>query len=219
METGQKSSLRIHPLVATAAISVTLASLLGVAAMTGLLPSSHSSSAPTSTPAATTANAVQPLAAPPANNMAANQLVPETSVPQTAPPAAPSHKAPKAVAQAAPVERRVVCDNCGKVESVHAIQQAAKPSGLGVAAGAVLGGILGNQIGNGNGRTLATVAGAVGGGYAGNEVEKRTRSTTGYQVHVRMDNGSVRTFSFAEQPAWAVGDRVKVQNGTLVARN
>jgi len=33
---------RIHPLVAGAAISVMLASLTGVAAMTGLLPNSHS---------------------------------------------------------------------------------------------------------------------------------------------------------------------------------
>ncbi|MEB0178404.1 glycine zipper 2TM domain-containing protein, partial [Undibacterium sp. CCC3.4] len=81
-----------------------------------------------------------------------------------------------------------------------------KPSGLGVAAGAILGGVLGHQVGNGNGRTLATVAGAVGGGYAGNEVEKRNNTNTVYEVKVRMDDGTVRTFP---QNGWRVGDRVK----------
>ena len=37
---------RIHPLVAGAAVSVTLVSLLGVAALSGLLPTSHGSAAP-----------------------------------------------------------------------------------------------------------------------------------------------------------------------------
>jgi outer membrane lipoprotein SlyB len=84
--------------------------------------------------------------------------------------------------------------------------------------GAVLGGVLGNQVGGGNGRKLATVAGAVGGGYAGNEVEKRARGTTTYQVRVRMDNGSVRSFPHSAQPHWSVGDRVRVVNGQLTAR-
>jgi outer membrane lipoprotein SlyB len=112
----------------------------------------------------------------------------------------------------------VACSSCGRVESVRAIQQAAKPSGLGVAAGAVLGGILGNQVGSGNGRTLATVAGAVGGGYAGNEVEKRSRATTSYQVRVRMEDGQLRTFPYAGQPGWSAGDRVRVVNGQLTSR-
>ena len=40
METN-KQSKRIHPLIAGAAVSVMVASLTGVAAMTGLLPNSH----------------------------------------------------------------------------------------------------------------------------------------------------------------------------------
>jgi len=36
-----KPNNRIHPLVAAAAVAVTLASLVGVAAMTGLFPSSN----------------------------------------------------------------------------------------------------------------------------------------------------------------------------------
>jgi outer membrane lipoprotein SlyB len=85
-------------------------------------------------------------------------------------------------------------------------------------AGAVLGGVLGNQVGGGNGRKIATVAGAVGGGYAGNEIEKRSRSTTTYQVRVRMEGGEVRTFPYAQQPAWHVGDRIRIVDGQLTSR-
>ena len=42
---------RMHPLMVTAAASVTLVSLIGVAALTGILPSSHGTSAPSVTPA------------------------------------------------------------------------------------------------------------------------------------------------------------------------
>ena len=40
---------RIHPLVATAAVAVTLVSLVGVAAITGVLPNSHGTPAPVAT--------------------------------------------------------------------------------------------------------------------------------------------------------------------------
>jgi outer membrane lipoprotein SlyB len=98
------------------------------------------------------------------------------------------------------------------------LQQAAQPSGLGMIAGAVLGGALGNQVGGGSGRKIATVAGAVGGGYAGNEVEKSTRATSTYQVHVRMESGEVRSFPYNQQPDWNAGDRVRVVDGRLTTR-
>ncbi|HWT72894.1 MAG TPA: hypothetical protein VN361_11975, partial [Oxalicibacterium sp.] len=69
----------------------------------------------------------------------------------------------------------------------------------------------------GTGRTLATVAGAVGGGYAGNEIEKRTRTATTYQVRVRMGDGSLRTFPYNNVPPWHEGDRVRVVDGYLRA--
>jgi outer membrane lipoprotein SlyB len=234
---NNKPSRRIHPLVAGAAVSVMLVSLTGVAALTGLLPSSHSSdnnpvvenSAGQSpqTPLASSVGAAT-AAASPANlveqgkakteeaPVAESKPVPHhTHATHTAKATQPrSSYAESTVAAQAPE----ICSTCGRVESVQAIPHAAKPSGLGVAAGAVLGGILGNQVGNGNGRTLATIAGAVGGGYAGNEVEKRTHTTTNYQVRVRMDDGSIRTFPYAQQPAWSAGDRVRVVDGQLTAR-
>ncbi|RYF68744.1 MAG: glycine zipper 2TM domain-containing protein [Comamonadaceae bacterium] len=101
-----------------------------------------------------------------------------------------------------------VCASCGRVESVQAVQQAAPATGIGAVAGGVLGGVLGNQVGKGSGRTAATVLGAVGGGYVGHTVEQRTRTTTAYQVRVRMDDGSVRTFTRSQPVAEGTSVRV-----------
>jgi outer membrane lipoprotein SlyB len=224
---NNKATNRIHPLVAGAAVSVMLVSLAGVAAITGLLPNSHGTSAPAAVtePAAATTTS-SPAALPDqkiaANNLAAPQQQQAPQQPNYAPHAAvknhtpshPSYREPAPVAQAPSI-----CESCGRVESVQPIQHQASGSGVGMVAGAVLGGVLGHQVGGGNGRTLATVAGAVGGGYAGNEVEKRTRSTTSYQVRVRMEDGQIRTFPYAEQPGWNAGDRVRVVEGHLAARS
>ncbi len=111
-----------------------------------------------------------------------------------------------------------VCEACGRVEGVRTVEVGAKPSGVGVVAGAVVGGLLGNQVGGGSGKTLATVAGAVGGGYAGNEIEKRARKDVMYDVDVRMENGERHSFRYEAAPPWHPGDRVRVVNGTLAAR-
>ena len=120
--------------------------------------------------------------------------------------------------QAAPGSPRSasVCATCGRVESVSAVKQKGEGTGLGVVGGAVVGGLLGSQIGGGSGKNVATVLGAVGGGVAGNEVEKRARSTTLYQVKVRMDDGSLRTVTQSTAPA--VGQKVTVDGSTLRAR-
>jgi outer membrane lipoprotein SlyB len=104
-----------------------------------------------------------------------------------------------------------VCATCGTIESVRAVQQQrAQGSGLGAVAGGVLGGVVGNQMGKGSGKTAMTVLGAIGGGFAGNEVEKRTRTVTVYEATVRMDDGSVRTFTQQTEPA--PGTRVEVDS-------
>lgn len=108
------------------------------------------------------------------------------------------------------------CAQCGMVESVAAVTQKGEGTGLGVVGGAVVGGLVGSQIGGGSGRNVATVLGAVGGGVAGNEVEKRARATTSYQVKVRMDDGSLRTLTQPTAPA--VGQKVTVDGSTLRVR-
>jgi len=219
-------STRIHPLVAGAAISVMLVSLTGVAAITGLIPNSHSTATPVTATVGAAAAATSPAA------LVESKAETKTAAKEEDEPAPAKRAATARTAQAEqPRPRRTysepaprvaqapaVCHSCGRVESVQVIEQAAQPSGVGMVAGAVLGGVLGNQVGGGSGRKIATVAGAVGGGYAGNEIEKRTRSTATYQVRVRMEGGEVRTFPFAQQPGWSVGDRVRVVDGQLTSR-
>jgi outer membrane lipoprotein SlyB len=109
------------------------------------------------------------------------------------------------------------CGNCGNIESVRAIKQRAEGSGLGAAGGAVIGGLLGNQVGGGTGRQLATVAGAVGGAVVGNQVEGNMKATTTWEIRVRLDDGTLRTFSQSSEPQWRSGDRVRIVKGRLRA--
>ena len=150
---------------------------------------------------------------------------PTTAAPATTTPATPA--APAAVAKAAPkkaqggsttsatpldtqpaVAQVPVCATCGVVEAVTPIVQKGHGSGLGAVAGGVLGGIVGHQMGGGTGKKALTVLGAVGGGLAGNEIEKRQRSTTVYQLKIRMADGSTRTITQAQQ--LPLGQRVHV---------
>lgn len=158
MNTMQTSN-RIHPLIATAAVSVTLVSLLGMAAITGVLPNSHSSIA-NATPATT----VQ-VAAPAAHVLEQKPLArrrTESLPVRTEQPV-------KKLAQAEPAQQTA------PVPAAPQPAPVAKNSPVGIGVGAVIGGLLGSQVGGGNGKTLATIAGAVGGGYIGNEVAKKNQ--------------------------------------------
>lgn len=122
--------------------------------------------------------------------------------------------APKAVKPAPePVRVAAVCGYCGVVEAVDAVQRKGQGTGVGVVAGGVLGAAVGNQMGHGNGRAAMTVLGAVGGGLAGNEVEKRARAETVYQVRIKFDDGTVRTIEQVTAPK--VGARVEMQGDKL----
>lgn len=214
METNNNSK-RIHPLVAAAAVGVLLVSLVGVAAMTGMLPNSNSEGAQKEAIAALEKDAADKAAEAQAAEDKANQARKEADERQAA-----ASKAEKQAKRESgtKVAQAQICYDCGRIESVRAVQTQAKPSGVGVVGGAVVGGLLGNQIGGGSGKTLATVAGAVGGGYAGNEIEKRTNTATTYEVRVRMEDGKMRTFPYNQQPNWNTGDRVRVVDGYLRAR-
>lgn len=118
-------------------------------------------------------------------------------------------EATRVVAQAP----KVVCADCGTVESVEPIQHETTPTGVGAIAGAVLGGLVGNQFGGGEGKAVATVIGAMGGGWAGNTVEKRMKKETAYRVDVRMDDGSLRTLEQNSPPA--VGAQVTVDGNVI----
>ena len=76
--------------------------------------------------------------------------------------------------------------------------------------GGAIGGLIGNTFGRGRGRTATTVVGAAGGAYAGHEVEGRVRGTSSWNVTVRFDDGSTRTFAQSTAPRARQGDRVTV---------
>lgn len=111
------------------------------------------------------------------------------------------------------------CAHCGVVESIRAIEVKGQGTGIGAVAGGVTGAVVGSQFGHGNGRTALGVLGAAGGAYAGHEIEKNVRKSTSWRVSVRMDDGSMRTVNQSTQPAFAVGEKVKVVNGALAARS
>ena len=135
-----------------------------------------------------------------------NQAAPEAVVAEA--PVAPAAKAAKNHSSTKPVvqEDAAECRSCGVVEKVVAVKQKGEGTGVGAVAGGVVGGVLGNQVGGGNGKKAMTVLGAVGGGFAGHEIEKQARATTVYKVHVRMDDGTLRTVTQPTAPA--VGSRI-----------
>lgn len=211
-----------HPMVITAAIAVVLFCLVGTAAMLGWIPSSISGNTAarradlTASDRLAVASALPapqqpppPQASEPAlSSNAALALAPR--VPDQA-PVQPVQ--PVQLAAAAPARNR--CMHCGNVESVREITTRAQGSGVGAAGGALLGGLLGNQVGNGHGRQLATVAAAVGGAVVGNQVEGNIKASHSYDIRVRFDDGSTRTFHQQQAPAWHGGERVRVVNGAL----
>jgi uncharacterized protein YcfJ len=174
METNQTPN-RIHPLVAGAAVSVMLVSLLGAAAITGIIPNSHSTAAPESARISAQAAAELPATAAPQTAAPAPVAVKEvvqhkTVVHHQYVQHRPAQARPVQVAQAEPAPQYASAPVYQQPQ-----QPAAHNSPVGIGVGAVVGGLLGSQVGGGNGKTLATIAGAVGGGFIGNEIAKRNQ--------------------------------------------
>ena len=194
--TTKNNSNRLHPLIATAACAVILVSLVGVAAITGLLPDSRGNTAPLSAVSENTldiGNADKPAAAddaPLASKLVADKLAEEPVKRASIPKPAPK---PQPVRQA---------------KSQPAVQPITRPAPYQPPVAA--------RAPTCNGRKVATVAGAIGGSLAGLEVERRIG--TSYEVRVRMEDGQVRTFPYDNQPAWQSGDRIRVVNGYLTAQ-
>ena len=100
------------------------------------------------------------------------------------------------------------CASCGTVADIRAVDGGS--SGAGAIIGAVVGGLLGNQVGGGSGQDIATALGAVGGAVAGNEVERRRRGASYYEVIVNMDNGGREVVNIGDPRGLSVGMDVKI---------
>jgi len=244
MDTSTKRG--IHPLVAIAAVSVTLFSLAGIATITGLIPTSRSQS--TQVQPAKPADEPSTLASAPAQATAASattesaksaekHVARKASKQKVAQPAAEPVKsvtdnAPVTVAQseqtpmmapppppATTEPPKLLCYDCGVIESVRQVERKGDGSGLGAAAGGVLGAVLGHQTGSGHGRDAMTVLGAIGGAVAGNQIEKNVKKAVNYQITIRFDDGSTRLITQPTAPAWRPGDRIRLVNGIITASN
>lgn len=191
-----ENKIKVSPIVAIAATSITLFSLVGIGVLTGIIPSSYSKDAE--------------------QQAAVSAATPEHKTSQSAVPRKSPEPARVASAPAPKPAARAVCGNCGTIASVKVVEEKGEGSGLGAIAGGVVGGVLGNQVGGGRGRDIATVAGLAGGALAGHEIEKRAKSTRRYDVSVRMEDGSSRHFDYESAPAFQPGDRVKVVDGRIV---
>lgn len=232
---------RLHPLIATAAGAVIVASLAATAAITGVFPKASSSNEQNgqtqaaliaSQPAVDTAAAASAALAAQAKQQAAEQAAQaaaqqKAAVAQAEPkptprPAAPHRRhttapQPPQYAQQPSAPAQTYCQSCGTVVAITPIRTPGQSSGIGAVGGAAAGGLLGNQFGHGNGRTAMTIIGALGGGLAGNQVEKQVRAETDYQVQVQMESGATRTFTYRnQQPPFSQGQRVRIENGSLV---
>lgn len=193
METTMTSTPnRIHPMMMVAAASVTLVSLLGVAAITGILPSSHGTAAPVAASAPASLADSSNVSGLPGRYVTADgkvlevvpqqrQVTPETQVNYVN---APAYQ-PASVIHHRPVRHHThqyAQNTYSQPVSTYQQQPYAAPQQhpvvnyindmhpVGTGVGAVVGGLLGNQVGGGNGKKLATVAGVLMGGYAGNEI-------------------------------------------------
>ena len=158
---------------------------------------------PGATSADTTAVAPQPTATAPVNE--STRPVHHT----------PSHNPVAATGEPQQVAAVPACTTCGVIDGYSAVQVKGQNNGVGAIAGGLGGALVGSKIAGRSNHTLGGVIGAVGGGLLGNAIETHERTTTAYDVRVRMADGSIRTVRQASIPS--VGQRVNVEGNTLRA--
>jgi len=191
------------PLLWAAGIAIILFSVVGIAAFMGWIPSSIGNTAEQST----------------RDKLAASnerQDTPDKT------PEVKVHKVHKVHEAHAPQvvnnvhsNSKMICSDCGMIESTQEIVDPGKGGAVGIVGGAVVGGLLGHQVGGGRGKDIATVAGAVGGAVAGNEIQKRVDTHKRYETVVRFEDGSSRVFTTENATHWRSGDHVRVVNGEI----
>ena len=217
----ETSTRRLHPLLTAAAISVTVFSAVGVAAIAGLIPHSKGETKEATPVAAVEAPAAQPAPVPapvPAPKPVKKHVVRHTPAPASTvayngaavPPPPPVAQAPRTI-EAPKLARQPGA--YGVVESVREVDVKGDANGIGAVGGGVAGAVLGHNIGDHN--KLVTVLGAAGGALLGNQIEKQARTTKQWEMTVRYEDGSTQSFQSKEAPSWHQGDRVRYYEGQL----
>ena len=195
-----ETKTRLHPLLTVAAVSLTVFSAVGIAALTGVLPISRGSSEPIE-------HAVTMPA--PAGTTAAPAAKPKPR--PVARAVAPRPPAPAPVAASAPLPGAG-----GVIESVQQVEQKGENPIAGPVIGGIAGAVLGHQFGEGRGKTVATAVGAGAGILGGKVIEQKVRATKHWETTVRMDDGSTQTLKNESEPAWHAGERVRVLDGKIL---
>jgi outer membrane lipoprotein SlyB len=230
----------LHPLLQAAAVSLIVFSAVGVAAITGFIPTSKGSAkdetpvAAAQAPVATAQAPIMAAEAPPqtqtlpdpkpapakkpAKKRAVHSAPKMLPAPAPAPAPTPATvtyepvaQAPQAVEEPKPV---VKPGQLGYVESVREVVQDGDAKGIGAVAGGVVGAVLGHQLKHDS--KLVTLVGGAAGAFIGNEAEKRQRATRHWELTVRLDDGTIQKVRSDAAPFWHQGDRVRLLDGKLV---
>ena len=144
------------------------------------------------------ADAAPRLALPaPAATPDASEPVRSVPVPQSVP------------ATAWPQAGRSMCATCGVVESIRVGSGAPGAGNLGAVSGAVIGAVLGEQAREAHMRRIARIHGTVTGALTGRGADRAGEPR--YEVQFRMPDGQTLRRSYAEAPAFQIGDRVSLE--------
>jgi len=104
---------------------------------------------------------------------------------------------------------RAPCASCGVVEIVRVVEHRRRdPAGAPERRHADS--VLGYRMGGGGGEGFVMLLGAMAGG------PPAARAWLVYEVDVRLEDGSVRTFRQPGEPPWRLGDRVRVVQGRII---
>ena len=204
-----ETKTRLHPLLSVAAVSLTVLSAVGIAALTGVLPHSRGSSEPVIAPevqkpiehAVTMPAPATPLAKPKPRPVARHVA-----------PLPPVAQAPQAIEAAKPAPLPGVM---GVVDSVKEVEQKGENPIAGPIIGGIAGAVLGHQFGEGRGKTVGTAVGAGAGILGGKVIEEKVRATKHWETTVRLDDGSTQTIKSESQPAFHAGERVRLVDGQI----
>jgi outer membrane lipoprotein SlyB len=195
---------RLHPLMTVAAVSLTVFSAVGIAALTGVLPLSRGASEPVIAP-----EVQKPI------EHAVAMPVPAAPAAKPKPRSVARHvaEAPRAYEAPKPAPLPGVG---GVIESVQEIERKGENPIAGPIIGGIAGAVLGHQFGEGRGKTVGTAVGAGAGILGGKVIEEKVRATKHWETTVRLDDGSTKTISSESQPAWHAGERVRVVEGQIL---
>ena len=103
------------------------------------------------------------------------------------------------------------CPDCAFVESIRAVQGSAHEGPILALAGAVAGAVLGEEAGAAHHRRMVSLLGAVGGALVGHEIDLQRAQPTGYDVVLRLADGTRVTRRYEQPPAFAAGALIRLE--------